>query len=69
MIAGPDFGSESGKSMLVRKSQDDVSTKEIGTNEKDYILRGELEYVVFYPSEGLPQAIDLLVLERTKLEC
>ena len=49
--------------------QDDGSTKKIGINEQIYILRGELEYVVFYFSEGLPQEIDLLVSEITNLEC
>ena len=49
MIARPEFGSETVKNMLVIKAQYYGSTKERGTTEKNYILRGELEYVVFLP--------------------
>ena len=49
VIPGPEFGSEAGKNMLVRKAQDDGSTKYRRTTVKFYILRGELEYVVFLP--------------------
>ena len=30
------------------------------------MLRDELEYVVFYPSEGLPRPTDLLVLKKNQ---
>ena len=61
MIARPEFGSEAGNNIIVINSQDNGSTKERGTNRNFYILRGELYYLVFYPSDGLPQAIDPLV--------
>ena len=49
VIDGTEFGSEDGTDMLARKAQDDDSTKEKGDTEKNYILRGELEYAVFLP--------------------
>ena len=49
VIAGPEFGSKSGKNMMVRSAQDDGSTKERGNAGNFYIFRGELEYVVILP--------------------
>ena len=49
--------------------QDDVSTKERGTTEKNTYWEANCTMWFFYPSKDLPQSIDLFVLVITKLEC
>ena len=46
-----------------------AATKIEGLLDKFTYLEVNCSMLLFYPSEGLPQSIDLLVLERTKLEC